>query len=310
MDKAIIIQNIDKIRIARGMTKKQLGEAAGYKSPVSIYRRAVSGEISLDNVLRFAKALGVEPYILLKGEIKETTEFEVPFDIKSLYPQNFVYDAIVEYYERRQLSEDEKQKTITDILYRIHVPSLFNVIKSDFSERDQEIIEMYWKKNMTISDIAKYYNRTLECIRQVIKKSMRKIARMSRREKYIMVPPEEVDEYRKAVSKLTMAIDTYKEHLSEAIDSERVLVRTPIDDLKLSVRTYNCLARSGYNFVDELVGIPAYDLAKIRNMGRKSFDELLQSLQEYGIGIEERENGELFTTPIMTKENVLTKGDN
>ncbi len=170
MDKATIIENIDKIRIARGMTKKQLGEAAGYKSPVSVYRCAVSGEISLDNVFRFAKALGVEPYILLKGEIKETTEFEVPFDIRSLYPQNFVYDAIVEYYECSQLSENEKQKTITDILYKIHVPSLLNVIKSDFSKRDQEIIEMYWKKNMFLSDIAKYYNRTIERIRQVTKK--------------------------------------------------------------------------------------------------------------------------------------------
>lgn len=141
---------------------------------------------------------------------------------------------------------------------------------------------------------------------------MRKIAKMSRREKYIMVPPEEVDEYRKAVSKLTIAINTHKERLSEAIDTERILVRTPIEDLDLSVRTYNCLNRSGYHFIDELIGIPADNLTKIRNMGVKSLDELLQKLHEYGIGIEERENGELFTAPIMTKENCFneTKGDN
>ena len=110
MDKATIIENIDKIRIARGMTKKQLGEAAGYKSPVSVYRRAISSEISLDNVFRFAKALGVEPYILLKGDIKETTEFEVPFDIRSLYPQNFVYDAVVEILIQQEQWKELKLK--------------------------------------------------------------------------------------------------------------------------------------------------------------------------------------------------------
>lgn len=307
MDKDTIIKNIDKIRIARGMTKKQLSEIAGYKNANAVCRRNSLGEISLDNVFRFAKALGVEPYVLLKGEVKEVTEFEVPFDVWSLYPQNFAYDGLVERYEHSNLSEHEKHVTIMDEFYRIHVPSLLDVIETDFSQRDREIIEMHWKRNMSLSDIARHYNLSRERVRQIIAKDLRKIGHIKRREKYTMVPPEEVDEYRKAVSKLTMTINMHKERLSEAIDNERILVRTPIEELNLSVRTYNCLNRSGYHFLDELIGISADNLTKIRNMGVKSLDELLQKLHEYGIGIEERENGELFTAPIMTKENCFNE---
>lgn len=311
MDKATIIENIDKIRIARGMTKKQLAEAAGYKNPGSVCKRNSLGEISLDNVFRFAKALGVEPYVLLKGEVKEATEFEVPFDARSLYPQNFAYDGLVERYEHSNLSEHEKHVTIMDEFYRIHVPSLLDVIETDFSQRDREIIEMYWKRNMSLSDIARHYNLSRERVRQIIAKILRKIGCIKRREKYTMASPDEINEYRKEVIQLTMAINTHKERLSEAIDNERILVRTPIEELNLSVRPYNCLVRSGYHFVDELIGIPADNLTKIHGLGIKSLDELLQKLHEYGIEIEQRENGELFTAPIMTKENrFLTKGDN
>ncbi len=54
-----------------------------------------------------------------------------------------------------------------------------------------------------------------------------------------------------------------------------------IDELELSVRSYNCLKRAGINFVDELMQLEEDQLKGIRNLGRKGFDEVRAKLSEY-----------------------------
>ena len=56
-----------------------------------------------------------------------------------------------------------------------------------------------------------------------------------------------------------------------------------IDELELSVRSYNCLKRAGINTVEDLCAKTMDDLMKVRNMGRKSLDEILNKLGKYGI---------------------------
>ena len=48
----------------------------------------------------------------------------------------------------------------------------------------------------------------------------------------------------------------------------------PIEKLKLSVRSFNCLKRSGINFISELLELSTDDLYNIKNMGKKSVDEI------------------------------------
>jgi len=56
-----------------------------------------------------------------------------------------------------------------------------------------------------------------------------------------------------------------------------------IDELELSVRSYNCLKRAGINTVEELTNRTAEDMMKVRNLGRKSLDEVLNKLNELGL---------------------------
>ncbi len=56
-----------------------------------------------------------------------------------------------------------------------------------------------------------------------------------------------------------------------------------IDELELSVRSYNCLKRAGINTVGELVNKTPEDMMKVRNLGRKSLDEVLLKLKELGL---------------------------
>ena len=65
---------------------------------------------------------------------------------------------------------------------------------------------------------------------------------------------------------------------------EKVLEMT-IEELELSVRAYNCLKRAGINTVSELVQRNQEDMMKVRNLGRKSLEEVEQKLQELGLAL-------------------------
>ena len=56
-----------------------------------------------------------------------------------------------------------------------------------------------------------------------------------------------------------------------------------IDELELSVRSYNCLKRAGINTVEELCNRTSEDMMKVRNLGRKSLEEVLAKLNELGL---------------------------
>ena len=74
----------------------------------------------------------------------------------------------------------------------------------------------------------------------------------------------------------------------EEDDKEKVLEMN-IDELELSVRSYNCLKRAGINTVSELTNRTSEDMMKVRNLGRKSLEEVLQKLQELGLHLKESE---------------------
>ncbi len=63
-----------------------------------------------------------------------------------------------------------------------------------------------------------------------------------------------------------------------------------IDELELSVRSYNCLKRAGINTVEELCNKTPDDMMKVRNLGRKSLEEVLAKLQELGLGLRQTED--------------------
>jgi len=65
-------------------------------------------------------------------------------------------------------------------------------------------------------------------------------------------------------------------------EKEKVLEMN-IDELELSVRSYNCLKRAGINTVEELCNRTSEDMMKVRNLGRKSLEEVLAKLRELGL---------------------------
>ncbi|MFS0865262.1 DNA-directed RNA polymerase subunit alpha [Fredinandcohnia sp. 179-A 10B2 NHS] len=70
----------------------------------------------------------------------------------------------------------------------------------------------------------------------------------------------------------------------EEDQKEKVLEMT-IEELDLSVRSYNCLKRAGINTVQELAHKTEEDMMKVRNLGRKSLEEVKAKLEELGLGL-------------------------
>ena len=99
---------------------------------------------------------------------------------------------------------------------------------------------------------------------------------------------------------VSLAAKVLSEHLSLFIDLSEVaasadvmadketddkdkVIDMNIDELELSVRSYNCLKRAGINTVGELTNKTSEDMMKVRNLGRKSLEEVLAKLKELGL---------------------------
>ena len=63
-------------------------------------------------------------------------------------------------------------------------------------------------------------------------------------------------------------------------DEKEKVLEMNIDELELSVRSYNCLKRAGINTVEELINKSPEDMMKVRNLGKKSLEEVLDKLKE------------------------------
>ena len=65
---------------------------------------------------------------------------------------------------------------------------------------------------------------------------------------------------------------------------EKVLEMS-IEELDLSVRSYNCLKRAGINTVEDLANKTEEEMMKVRNLGRKSLEEVLNKMAELGLSL-------------------------
>ena len=106
---------------------------------------------------------------------------------------------------------------------------------------------------------------------------------------------------------VSLAAKVLSEHLSLFIDlseaaqqadvmiekednAQAKVLEMNIDELELSVRSYNCLKRAGINTVEELTNRTPEDMMKVRNLGRKSLEEVLAKLKELGLQLNQGED--------------------
>jgi len=77
--------------------------------------------------------------------------------------------------------------------------------------------------------------------------------------------------------------------ISKDDDIQSKVLTLPIEEMDFSVRSYNCLKRANINTVEDLVNKSKADMLKVRNLGLKSIDEVVQKLETYGLGLRQEE---------------------
>ena len=105
-----------------------------------------------------------------------------------------------------------------------------------------------------------------------------------------LVPDEAVSLAAKVLSEhLSLFIDlsenakTAEVMVEKEDDEKEKVLEMSIDELELSVRSYNCLKRAGINTVEELTNKTSENMMKVRKLGRKSLEEVLAKLKELGL---------------------------
>ena len=84
---------------------------------------------------------------------------------------------------------------------------------------------------------------------------------------------------------LTDTTDALEIMVEKEEDQKEKALEMTIEELELSVRSFNCLKRAAINTVEELTQKSEDDMMKVRNLGKKSLDEVKAKLEELGLGL-------------------------
>jgi len=99
-----------------------------------------------------------------------------------------------------------------------------------------------------------------------------------------------MQEHLKLFIDLTESIDSVEIMVEKEEDKKEKALEMTIEELELSVRSFNCLKRAGINTVEELTHRSEDDMMKVRNLGKKSLDEVKHKLEELGLGLRPSED--------------------
>ena len=168
------------------------------------------------------------------------------------------------------------------------------IIQKTLTEREGRVLDMRYKRYMTMAAIGEEYGLRAERIRQIEAKAVRKLRHPSR-SRYILMGmegyinylrdtavDERLREYKKEIISLEKKIAELTD--TEYEEEKNELENAPLAELDLSVRTFNILYRAGYLTVKELLDADAEKIVSLPNLGLKNFSDLIDVLSEKGFG--------------------------
>lgn len=275
MDQSYISANLRYWKEVCGMNNSDIREKTGLSEATISKHLNGDSNFNIDLLEKYSKAFGVSVEWLIRRKFSEDADRNFTNKAYYFYPYNLILDML----------------TITGYLetsvsvYDVYITGLYETIETCLTERERLSIYYRYERGWSLGDIGDKFGVGKERIRQIINKALRKL-RFRRRKRQIITIGELVDAKKEASDyKLKYLI------LSEKVkDSERAMINyeaekrkmchVPIAELELSVRAYNCLCRKKIVYVDELINFTKEDLMQIRNLGRRSAEEIGNRLKE------------------------------
>ena len=230
----------------------------------------------------------------MKEFIDKTDHLEYPETL--LVQLDITPEAFGNYYDEIIPNFNENIKRILD--------------KEMFSDRERYCLMAYYKDVRNLEDIGKSLSVTRERVGQIIGKAVRKLNHSTNRDmllqgkdKFELISLNEKEEIIKEF-KEKIGYDLIVEWIGNHEITEELLnvchsvINTynnrpkgqgeaTIEDLDLSVRSYNCLKRCGIHTLKDLTSMTRDGMMKVRNLGRRSLKEIESKLKEIGLAFKE-----------------------
>jgi len=210
--------------------------------------------------------------------------------IEDIYPYNCIISAS-NYYSSSfsaMLHYESADDAELNMIYRNITPAEFdNILIKELTYREQAIIHLRYRDSNSLEEASKKIGVTRERIRQIEHKALRKINRscirlVERKENFNKIE-EENAKLKECITKLQGAADPTRVELPKELNL--FSWDTPIEDYDFSVRTYNCLKRAQLNTIRDIV-TRKESFYKLRNMGRRSVEELVSLVEKLPIPYE------------------------
>lgn len=203
---------------------------------------------------------------------------------KDIYPYNALEVVGVKDYEINPDIVDNFDKYLTE----------------NCTIREETAIRLFYKEGKTLGQIGEHFGLSRERVRQIVCKGMKRMKRFVY--KYDDLKKEEEVEKRKtelnnrrqelvqAMRECGLITEDIKVCFGQPTftvdpmdERERWINSLIIEELDLSVRSYNCLRRADIRKVSDLIKLTEEDLIRIRNMGKKSVKEIKEKLHYNGL---------------------------
>lgn len=178
------------------------------------------------------------------------------------------------------------------------------VLNTYLSQREKDVIQLRFKYEKTFVEIAEILGISKERVRQIQTSAMKRLCFNPECLKYLKngIYKATQNEINNAVEKvrsaeLASAVSYLRElcvNKTNFLDGHHAIVttETEIEDLELSPRCFNCVKRAGINKVGDLEKMTFRELRRIRNLGKRSLDELIEKLAERGVSFQEETNSD------------------
>ncbi len=278
MEMTQIGRNLDAIRKQRGFTVDELEKRTGL-SHNATYVHIRTGKMLLGALLKYAEVLGCSVDELINGTL-DPEAVDLSADIAVRWPWNLAA-AVMGTYSGKP-SEDA-----SSLMWNVYCPGLLEQLDT-LTVREKDILLMRYEHGMTLEQCGNKYNVTKERIREIEAKALRKLRHPSRSREFILDTMHKAHEIAEERDKLKLEVITLRERCKvDEPETERPYTDIHIEDMELSVRSYNCLARANMYHLSDFEGKTVEDLKKVRNLGMKSIKEIILKLREYGVEIKD-----------------------
>lgn len=221
-------------------------------------------------------------YAFLDDEKKSTDMFHGSYKAKRL--DDYLLSPIEQLYLSINYDKFWNEETQTFLMPENAVENFWKLTEDPnhgLTEREREVVRLYYFEEMNLDEVAAEIGVTLERIRQIQHKALRKL-RQPYRMKCLMLGVDFVkatDRYCEEVKQ--EYLKKKEEELYRFADEVDEPLECTIDSLGLSVRSYNCLRRAGINTVNDILQLSLEDLCKVRNLSRKSVQEIVTLIRKH-----------------------------